>query len=69
MRNPQTAASAEPSEGLPMKKDETGRSGAAPNPDLFPANNPVLRPPVVGRVGLRAKPDNTSLFKDYVVSK
>ena len=26
MRNPQTAASAEPSEGLPMKKDETGRS-------------------------------------------
>ena len=23
-----------------------GRNGAAPHPDLFPANNPVLRPPV-----------------------
>ena len=23
-----------------------GRNGAPPNPDLFPANNPVLRPPV-----------------------
>jgi hypothetical protein len=46
-----------------------GRNGAAPNPDLFPANNPVLRPPVAGRVGLWAKTDSTSLFKDYVVSK
>ena len=39
-----------------------------PNPDLFPANNPVLRPPVSGRVGLWAKTDSTSYFKDYVVS-
>jgi hypothetical protein len=38
-----------------------------PNPDLFPANNPVLRPPVAGRVGLWAKTDTTSYFKDYVV--
>ena len=26
-----------------------GRNGAPPNPDLFPANNPVLRPPVSGQ--------------------
>ena len=45
-----------------------GRNGAAPNPDLFPANNPVLRPPVAGKVGLWAKTDSTSYFKDYVVS-
>ena len=45
-----------------------GRGGAAPNPDLFPANNPVLRPPVSGKVGLWAKTDSTSYFKDYVVS-
>ena len=45
-----------------------GRNGAAPNPDLFPANNPVLRPPVAGRIGLWAKTDSTSRFKDYVVS-
>jgi hypothetical protein len=44
-----------------------GRRGA-PNPDLFPANNPVLRPPVQGRVGLWAKSDSTSEFKDYVIS-
>jgi hypothetical protein len=44
-----------------------GRKGA-PNPDLFPANNPVLRPPVAGRVGLWSKTDSTSYFKDYVVS-
>jgi len=44
-----------------------GRNGAAPNPDLFPANNPVLRPPLKGRVGLWAKTDSTSDFKDYVV--
>jgi hypothetical protein len=44
-----------------------GRSGAAPNPDLFPDNNPVLRPPVSGRIGLWAKTDSTSYFKDYVV--
>jgi hypothetical protein len=45
-----------------------GRGGAAPNPDLFPENNSVLRPPVAGKVGLWAKTDSTSYFKDYVVS-
>jgi len=45
-----------------------GRGGAAPNPDLFPANNPVLRSPVAGRVGLWSKTDSTSYFKDFVVS-
>jgi hypothetical protein len=45
-----------------------GRGGAAPNPDLFPANNAVLRPPVNGGIGLWAKTDSTSYFKDYVVS-
>lgn len=45
-----------------------GRDGAAPNPDLFPENNPVLRPPVDGRIGLWAKTDTTSYFKDYVVT-
>ena len=45
-----------------------GRNGAPPNPDLFPENNPVLRPPVNGRIGLWAKTDSTSYFKDYVVS-
>lgn len=43
-----------------------GRKGA-PNPDLFPANNPVLRPPVAGKVGLWTKTDSTSYFKDYIV--
>ncbi len=46
----------------------SGRNNAAPNPDLIPANNPVLRPPVAGKVGLWAKTDTTSYFKDYVVS-
>jgi hypothetical protein len=46
-----------------------GRNGAAPHPDLFPANNPVLRPPVSGGVGLWAKTDSTSYFKDYVDEK
>jgi hypothetical protein len=44
-----------------------GRKGP-PNPDLFPANNPVLRPPVAGKVGLWSKTDSSSYFKDYVVS-
>ncbi len=44
-----------------------GRNGA-PHPDLFPANNPVLRPPVTGKVGLWSKTDSTSYFKDYVVT-
>ncbi len=45
-----------------------GRNNAPPHPDLIPANNAVLRPPVVGKVGLWAKTDSTSYFKDYVVS-
>jgi hypothetical protein len=44
-----------------------GRSGAAPNPDLMPANNPVLVPPIGGRVGLWSKTDSTSYFKDFTV--
>lgn len=44
-----------------------GRKGL-PDPDLFPANNAVLRPPVAGRIGLWSKTDSTSYFKDYVVS-
>jgi len=39
-----------------------------PNPDLFPANNPVLRPPIEGKVGLWSKTDSTSYFKDFIVS-
>ncbi len=46
---------------------QAGRRGP-PNPDLFPANNPVLRPPVAGRIGLWSKTDSTSYFKDYVVT-
>ena len=45
-----------------------GRNGGPPNPDLYPENNPVLRPPVTGRVGLWSKTDSTSRFKDFVVS-
>jgi hypothetical protein len=45
-----------------------GRNNAPPNPDLMPENNPVLRPPVAGKVGLWSKTDSTSYFKDYVVS-
>lgn len=45
-----------------------GRAGAAPHPDLVPENNSVLRPPVAGQIGLWAKTDSTSYFKDYVVS-
>jgi hypothetical protein len=45
-----------------------GRNGASPHPDQFPASNPVLQPPVKGRVGLWSKTDSTSEFKDYVVS-
>jgi hypothetical protein len=46
---------------------QAGKKGP-PNADLFPANNPVLRPPVAGKVGLWTKTDSTSYFKDYVVS-
>jgi hypothetical protein len=44
-----------------------GRRGP-PNADLFPANNPVLRPPVAGKLGLWSKTDSSSYFKDYVVT-
>lgn len=44
-----------------------GRRGA-PHPDLYPANNPVLRPPVSGRIGLWSKTDSTSYFKDFTVT-
>jgi len=39
-----------------------------PDADLYPANNPVLRTPVAGKVGLWSKTDSTSYFKDYIVS-
>ena len=45
-----------------------GRNGAAPHEDLFPANNVVLRPPVSGQIGLWAKTDSSTYFKDVVVS-
>ena len=45
-----------------------GRGGAPPNPDLDPASNPVLQPPVAGQIGLWSKTDSTSYFRDYVVS-
>ena len=45
-----------------------GRNNAPPNPDLFPENNPVVKGPVSGRIGLWSKTDSTSYFKDYVVS-
>lgn len=45
-----------------------GRRGTPPTQDLYPANNPVLRPPVAGKVGLWSKTDSTSYFKDFVVS-
>jgi hypothetical protein len=44
-----------------------GRRGP-PHEDLYPKNNPVLRPPVLGKIGLWSKTDSTSYFKDYVVS-
>lgn len=43
-------------------------NGAPPNPDLLPENNPVIRPPVDGRVGLWSKSDSTIYFKDYVIA-
>ena len=44
-----------------------GRRGP-PHEDLYPANNPVLSPPVSGRVGLWSKTDSTSYFKDIVIT-
>jgi len=46
---------------------QAGRRGP-PHEDLYPKNNPVLLPPVNGKVGLWSKTDSTSYFKDYVVS-
>lgn len=51
-----------------LGSDPVAGRGGAPNADLFPANNPVLKPPVAGRVGLWSKTDSTSYFKDFVVS-
>jgi hypothetical protein len=47
---------------------EPSAARGTPNPDLVPANNPVLRPPVAGKVGLWSKTDSTSYFKDYIVT-
>jgi len=47
---------------------QAGRRGP-PDADLYPANNPVLRPPVSGRIGLWSKTDSTSYFKDYEVTQ
>src|SRR5262249_13731025 len=44
------------------------RRGAPPNPDLIAANNPVLQPPVKGKIGLWSKSDSTVMFKNYVVT-
>ena len=44
-----------------------GRRGP-PHHDLYPASNPVLRPPVSGRVGLWSKTDSTSYFKSFTVT-
>ena len=44
-----------------------GRRGP-PHEDLYPKNNPVLRPPVAGKIGLWSKTDSTSYFKDYAVT-
>ena len=53
---------------IPSAVDPAAGKRGPPNPDLFPANNPVLRPPVAGKVGLWTKTDSTSYFKDYVVT-
>lgn len=43
-----------------------GKKGP-PHEDLFPKNNPVLRPPVAGKVGLWTKTDSSSYFKDFTL--
>lgn len=50
-----------------LGSEPVSRTGT-PNPDLVPANNPVLRPPLAGKVGLWSKTDSTSYFKDISVS-
>ena len=51
-----------------MLGTEPTATKGTPNPDLSPTSNPVLRPPVAGRIGLWSKTDSTSYFKDYVVT-
>lgn len=51
-----------------LGSEPAARKKGPPNPDLAPANNAVLRPPVEGRIGLWSKTDSSSYFKDYVVS-
>ncbi len=51
-----------------LGSDPVAGSRGAPNSDLYPANNPVLRPPVAGKIGLWSKTDSTSYFKDYAAS-
>jgi len=48
--------------------DPSATKKGPPNPDLLPANNPVLRPPVAGKVGLWSKTDSTSYFKDFFLA-
>ena len=40
-----------------------GRNNAPPNPDLVPANNAVLRPPVTGKVGAVGEDRYDQLFQ------
>jgi energy-coupling factor transporter ATP-binding protein EcfA2 len=47
---------------------EPAAGRGAPNPDLSSASNPVLRPPMAGKVGLWSKTDSTSYFKDFVIN-
>jgi hypothetical protein len=71
--------SAGPAGGRGRRAGAPGAAGAAaatpatppPPPDTShdPDNNPVIRPPVMGKVGLWSKTDSVSEFKDYVVIK
>ena len=47
---------------------EPAAARGTPNPDLSPTSNPVLRPPVAGKIGLWSKTDSTSYFKEFIVS-
>jgi hypothetical protein len=57
---------------LGSSSPSAGRRGAAagtpPDTSHNVENNPVIRPPVGGKVGLWSKTDSTSEFKDYVIS-
>jgi ABC-2 type transport system ATP-binding protein len=54
--------------GRPALEDVTFSIHSGEVLGLIGPNNPVLQPPVKGRVGLWSKTDSTSEFKDYVVS-